>query len=105
MAAGAIRPSQKLHQTRLRDERSSVVTREDFFTLVQSGDFGTVDTAVAFVLAVAPSGDASQFYSGLNDSGVTITSTADSFFKLSGFDAGFIVPSRRSRASREDASS
>jgi len=65
---------------------------EGGFTFTQNGNFGTVDTAAAFVLAVPPSGNATQFYSGLNDSGITLTTTDNSLFRLSGFDAGFIAP-------------
>jgi len=65
---------------------------ENGFTLVQSGFLGTVDTAAGFAIAIPPSGNATQFYSALNDSGIGLTTTDHSLFNLNGFDAGFIVP-------------
>lgn len=62
------------------------------FTMTQSGDFATIDTTESFFLAVAPSGNASQFYAGLNDSALLLTQTSNGLFGLTGFDAGFIEP-------------
>jgi hypothetical protein len=65
---------------------------ESGFTLTQTGDFGVVDSAATFVVAVAPSGNSTQFYAGLNDSGLLLTSSTHSLFSLSGFDAAFVAP-------------
>ena len=62
------------------------------FTLTQSGSFGVVDSAVSFFGGIAPSGNATQFYGGLNDSSVILARSDNSLFRLSGFDAGFIEP-------------
>lgn len=59
------------------------------------GSFGDVDTAAAFslnTLALAPTGNATQFYSGLNDSRITLTRSDGQAFRFTGFDAGFITP-------------
>jgi hypothetical protein len=59
------------------------------------GSFGDVDTAAAFsvaTLALAPTGNATQFYAGLDDSRVTLTRVDGQAFRLTGFDAGFVTP-------------
>lgn len=59
------------------------------------GSFGDVDTAAAFsvaTLALAPTGNTSQFYAGLNDSRVTLTRIDGQAFRFAGFDAGFVTP-------------
>jgi hypothetical protein len=65
---------------------------ENGFKLGVSGDFGIVDTAAAFFIAQAPTGNDTQFYAGLNDSLLVLTSAGGLPFRLSGFDAAFIAP-------------
>lgn len=62
------------------------------FTLTQVGDFGVVDGPDSFFVAQAPTGNATQFYSGLNDSELALTLTDGGAFSLYGFDAGFVAP-------------
>jgi hypothetical protein len=62
------------------------------YTLTQVGDFGVVDGPGSFFVAQAPTGNATQFYSGLNDSELALTLTNGGAFSLFGFDAGFVAP-------------
>ena len=59
------------------------------YTMTADFDAGIVDTAAALGGA-APSGNATQFYSGLNDGGLIMRRTDGGFFDLKGFDAAFI---------------
>lgn len=59
------------------------------FTMTASFDAGTVDTAVG-LLPVVLSGNATQFYSGLNDGGLVMQRTDGGLFDLKSFDAAFI---------------
>lgn len=65
---------------------------ENGYTLKVQGDFGVVDTASAFFIAQAPTGNDSQFYAGLNDSRLMLSRTDGALFRLFGFDAGFVAP-------------
>ena len=65
---------------------------ENGYTLKVQGDFGVVDTASAFSIAQAPTGNPTQFYAGLNDSRLMLSRTDGQLFRLVGFDAGFIAP-------------
>jgi hypothetical protein len=66
---------------------------ENGFTMTQNGNFGVVDTAAdAFFVAQPPSGNPTQFYAGLNDSQLTLMRSDGGFFRLGGFDAGFVAP-------------
>ncbi|CAG1017392.1 hypothetical protein BURC_02038 [Burkholderiaceae bacterium] len=56
------------------------------------GDLGTVDTAAAFVVAQAPIGNDTQFYSGFNDSMLGLASLDGRPFRLTSFDAAFVAP-------------
>lgn len=62
------------------------------FLLAPGGGFGVVDDAGAFVIATPPSGNATRFYAGLNDSRATLTAANGAPFSLAGFDAGFVAP-------------
>jgi hypothetical protein len=64
------------------------------YDLTVEGGFGVVDTAAAFFVAEAPSGNATQFYAGLNDSRVLVSRADGLAFRLLGFDAGFVAPAR-----------
>lgn len=69
---------------------------EGEFTWKVGGTFGYVDGAAGFETSSglqAPTGDATQFYSGLNDSRVTLTRTDGKAFNLTSFMAGFVTPS------------
>ena len=59
------------------------------YTLTTRIDFGTIDSAVALD-ALAPSGNATQFYFNANDAALSIASTAGARFSLSGFAAAFV---------------
>ena len=59
------------------------------FTMTASFDAGIVDTAAALGGA-APSGNATRFYSGLNDGGLVMQRTDGGLFDLKSFDAAFI---------------
>ena len=59
------------------------------FTMTASFDAGIIDTAIALGGA-APSGNATQFYSGLNDGGLVMQRTDGGLFDLKSFDAAFI---------------
>jgi hypothetical protein len=59
------------------------------FTMTASFDAGTVDVASALI-PNAPSGNATQFYSGLNDGGLIMQRTDGGLFDLKSFDAAFI---------------
>jgi hypothetical protein len=61
------------------------------FILRVGGDFGVVDTAAAFLFGQSPTGNPTRFYSGLNDSRLTLTHNAGLPFSLGGFDAAFIA--------------
>ncbi len=69
----------------------SSFTQSDF-TFTQIGDFGVVDGAGGFFVSQAPAGNATQFYSALNDSELSLTATNGGAFSLYGFDAGFVAP-------------
>lgn len=56
------------------------------------GDFGVVDTAAGFFIAQAPTGNDTQFYSGLNDSLLGMSSLNGAAFYFTSFDAGFVAP-------------
>ena len=59
------------------------------YTMTADFDAGIVDTAAALGGA-APSGNATQFYSNLNDGGLIMRRTDGGFFDLKGFDTAFI---------------
>ena len=54
------------------------------------GLVGTASGAVGFAFGAAPTNADGQFYSGLNDGGVTMTTGNDRFLLLSGFDISFL---------------
>ncbi|NRF69097.1 PEP-CTERM sorting domain-containing protein [Aquincola sp. S2] len=62
------------------------------YTFTQGGSFGGVaDSGTFSLFGNAPTGNASQFYGGFNDSAVTMTRTSgQAHFKLQGLDYGFI---------------
>ena len=62
------------------------------YRLTVGGDFGVVDTAAAFFVAQAPTGNPTQFYAGLNDSHLSMARIDGGIFSLLGFDAGFVTP-------------
>ena len=59
------------------------------YTMTASFDAGIVDT-VAALGGAAPSGNLTQFYTGLNDGGLVLQRTGGGLFDLKGFDAAFI---------------
>ena len=59
------------------------------FTFTQQGEFGGVDTDAAFFFP-APTGSTGQFYTGLNDSAVRMSSGNDRLTIISGFDFAFV---------------
>jgi hypothetical protein len=61
------------------------------YTFTQNGDFGVV--GADFLTAQAPLGNATSFYSVLNDTSVGLTRDDAIGFRLNGFDAGFVTPS------------
>ena len=62
-----------------------------FFGIPQPG-FGIVDTAASLSLfSNAPTGNATQFYAGLNDNFLRMTSASPTFV-LTAFDFGFVPP-------------
>jgi hypothetical protein len=71
---------------------SGATISESGYQMTVIGDFGVVDTAAAFVIAQAPTGNDTQFYSGLNDSTLSFASLDGMPFRLTGFDAGFVAP-------------
>ena len=62
------------------------------FAFTQVGDFGVVADAGSFLIAQAPLGNDTQFYSVLNDSQLAVTRGDGVAFDLNGFDAGFVSP-------------
>jgi hypothetical protein len=54
------------------------------------GLVGTASGAVGFAFGVAPTNADGQFYSGLNDGGVTMTTTYGSILLIKGFDLSFL---------------
>lgn len=62
------------------------------FTFTNQGDFGTVSDAASFVVAQAPSGDDTLFYSALNDSRLLLDRTNGATFDIFSFDAAFVAP-------------
>ena len=59
------------------------------FKMTVDFDAGIVDTAAALG-GSAPTGNASQFFSGLNDSGLIVERVDGGLFSLTGFDTAFI---------------
>lgn len=59
------------------------------FRMTVDYDFGTVDMAAALDTA-APTGNATQFYSQLNEGGLIVERSDGGLFSLNGFDAAFI---------------
>ena len=64
------------------------------YTFKQQGDFGVV--GADFLIAQAPIGNTTQFYSGLNDASLALTRTDGVGFNLYSFDAGFVTPAPQS---------
>jgi len=62
---------------------------ESGFKMTLDFDAGTVDSAVALGVS-APTGNATQFFSGLNDSGLILEREGGGLFSLAGFDVAFI---------------
>lgn len=62
------------------------------FSFTSQGDFGTVGDAASFVVAQAPSGNATSFYSALNDSRLLLDRTDGATFDIFSFDAVFVAP-------------
>ena len=67
------------------------VFQQSGFAMVVDGSFGTIDT-VAGLGALAPTGNATQFYSGFNDSGLLLLRKNLGLFSLTGLDTAFIPP-------------
>lgn len=65
---------------------------ENGYQFAVIGDFGTVDTAAAFVVAQAPIGNDTQFYGGFTDSMLGLASINGMPFRLTSFDAAFVAP-------------
>ena len=59
------------------------------FVMTQLDDFGTVDKAAA-IAGVAPTGNATQFYSNFNDGYLELTALNGSPFSLTSFAAAFV---------------
>ncbi len=64
---------------------------ESGFRITAGSDFGTIDTTDGLG-PLAPTGNTTPFYSGLNDSFLTIAQKDGLLFSLNGFDAAFIPP-------------
>lgn len=62
------------------------------FRFTVQGDFGVVDSGAACFIAQCPTGNDTQFYSGLNDGHLSLARNDGLFFRLQGFDAGFLSP-------------
>lgn len=52
---------------------------------------GAVDSASSCFVATCPTGNATSFYQGLNDSSLTLSRSDSGFFSLKSFDAGFLA--------------
>lgn len=65
---------------------------EDDYTLTVLGDFGVIDSAATCVIALCPTGNDTQFYSGVNDGHLQIVQTDGGRFNVRGFFAGFLAP-------------
>ena len=64
---------------------------QEGFRITAGGSFGTVDNILGLG-DLAPTGNDSQFYSGFNDTFVTINRPDGLLFTLNSFDAAFIPP-------------
>jgi hypothetical protein len=63
------------------------------FRFTQVGDFGGIVDAEAFsAFGQAPTGNATQFYAGFNDSAVTMTREGGGSFRLAGLAHAFVAP-------------
>ena len=60
------------------------------FSFRQSGDFGTVDTVAGSFFGNVPANPTGRYYSGFNDSGVTMTTGNTRALLLGGFKAAFL---------------
>lgn len=60
------------------------------FLFTQDGDFGVVDGPMGFLFGNAPTNAVDQFYAGLNDTAVTMTTGNDRALFIDGFDFSFV---------------
>lgn len=97
MAAAAFAPAARADVVTFDDVLqdfggAGYVVSSSGFNFTIGGSFGGITDAQAFAPGTAPTGNATQFGAGFNDSSLTMTNSAGTQFRLDGLSLAFIPP-------------